>query len=140
MTTVSRTLNSDPELAREISRLSLQGRLAFPEVVRRLIAGGFERYNVDLVEMEKTYYAPAGRVCREPFTFADPPLVGGGFAAEGVRDAIRDIREQTIDYPEFLRRIMRAGAIGYSVFLTGSRAIYFGRSGDFHVEPFPSPA
>jgi hypothetical protein len=33
---------------------------------------------------------------------------------------------------------MAAGTASYSVYLNGRKAIYFGRNGDFHVEPFPS--
>ena len=37
-----------------------------------------------------------------------------------------------------LRRVMAAGTTSYSVYLNGRKAIYFGRNGDFHVEPFPA--
>jgi hypothetical protein len=35
------------------------------------------------------------------------------------------------------RADMEAGTASYGVFLNGRKAIYFGRNGDFHVEPFP---
>lgn len=32
---------------------------------------------------------------------------------------------------------MRAGTTHYNVFLSGKKAIYFGRKGEFYVENFP---
>jgi hypothetical protein len=33
---------------------------------------------------------------------------------------------------------MAAGTASFSVYLKRRKAIYFGRNGDFHIEPFPS--
>lgn len=51
--------------------------------------------------------------------------------------ALRAIQGRVIDYGEFLRRIMKAGAVSYDVFLDGRKAIYTGGKGDFYVENFP---
>jgi uncharacterized protein YbcV (DUF1398 family) len=68
---------------------------------------------------------------------AAPPPIGERFAEREVQQAIAAIQRREIEYPEFLRRIMAAGTTSYAVFLKGRKAVYFGRYGDFHVEPFP---
>lgn len=107
--------------------------------MRLLNAERVESYRADLVLREKTFYMPDGRTHREPIAFA-PGAIATQFASEGVIDAIRDVQAGCIRYREFLARIMAAGTTEYTVFLTGKRAIYTGRQGDFHVEEFPRPA
>jgi len=51
--------------------------------------------------------------------------------------AIRAVQSGAIDYKEFCRRIAEAGCIFYLVSLTGRRAVYYGRSGEAHVDLFP---
>ena len=66
--------------------------------------------------------------------------VGGAalkFSAEGVEKAVRAIQRQEIAYREFCRQIADAGCVGYFVSLAGRRAVYYGRTGDEHVEWFP---
>jgi uncharacterized protein YbcV (DUF1398 family) len=41
---------------------------------------------------------------------------------------------------EFLRRIMGAGCAHYEVYIQGRKAVYFGRDGEFYIEPFPPKA
>jgi uncharacterized protein YbcV (DUF1398 family) len=41
-------------------------------------------------------------------------------------------------YLTFCRQIMEAGCVGYLVSMQGRRAVYYGRSGETYVEPFPS--
>lgn len=62
------------------------------------------------------------------------------FHTEGVEAAIRAIQAGQIGYKEFCARIMRAGCVSYIVSLAGRRAVYYGRTGDFHIEPFPHAA
>ncbi len=113
------------------------GRLTFPQVLAALAAAGIERYHADLCRAEKTYYRPDGRshaVSAAPVAVA-PATV---FAADGVEAAIRAVQAGAVTYKEFCERIAAAGCVGYLVSLTGRRAVYFGRGGDSHVEPFPS--
>ena len=56
---------------------------------------------------------------------------------EGVEKAVRAIQRQEIAYREFCRQIAGAGCVGYFVSLTGRRAVYYGRTGDEHVQWFP---
>jgi uncharacterized protein YbcV (DUF1398 family) len=121
---------------RECKDLSLQGKIPFPEVVRRLQEVGVERYHVDLTRDETTYYLP----CGESHAFAtggprDP--IAGPFDAAAVEGAVRAAQRGEIIFPEFLRRIVAAGCVGYFTQITGRRVQYVGRTGDMHVEPFP---
>ena len=120
----------------ECSSLSLQGKISFPEVVRKLHAIGVERYHADFSRQEITYYMPSGESHIES-AGKHPEPAGEAFSANAVEAAIRQIQRGEIVYTEFLRKIMAAGCVGYFVQITGRRAQYFGRNGDVHVEPFP---
>jgi uncharacterized protein YbcV (DUF1398 family) len=115
---------------------SLAGTTTFPEVVQALAAESVERYNVDLVRMEKTTYMPDGENDVHPFDFSG--AVAEEFSATAVLSAILAIQSKQIRYREFLKQIMAAGCTGYGVYIGGAKAIYFGRKGEFHVEEFPS--
>lgn len=122
---------------KECKELSLAGKIPFSEVVRRLHEAGVERYHVDLTRDETTYYLPSG----ESHVFAtggprDP--IAEPFDAAAVEGAVRAIQRGEIVFPEFLRRILAAGCVGYFTQIAGRRVQYVGRTGDMHVEPFPS--
>jgi uncharacterized protein YbcV (DUF1398 family) len=117
---------------------SLAGTMTFPEVVHALAAEGVERYDVDLIRMEKTTYMPCGETDVHPVDFSS--TVAETFSTEGVVAAIRSIQAQQIKYREFLAQIMAAGCTGYGVYMEGAKAIYFGRKGEIHVEEFPAAA
>ena len=117
---------------------SLSGRMAFPEVVEKLIATGVERYDADLSRMELRHYAGDGESHVAALPLADAPEVPEAFSGPGVRSAVAAAQRREVDYPEFLRRIMTAGAVGYTAFLRGRKVVYFGRDGESHVEPFPA--
>jgi hypothetical protein len=55
-----------------------------------------------------------------------------------VRSALAEIQGGRIGYAELLVRIMRAGTMGYIVFIAGRRVIDYGHDGQFHVEEFPT--
>ncbi len=127
----------DAKVLKECETLAFQNKLSFPEVVKRLIETGVERYCADLVRLEKFYYSADGQTLTETMPLEDAPKIGGPFEAAQVQEAIRAIQQGKIDYPEFLKRIMKAGVVYYDVFVGGRRVIYTGRAGDFHVEHFP---
>lgn len=112
------------------------GTMVFPQVIARLAAVDIERYHADLVRAEKTYYLPDGAshtlACH---TLDAPPATP--FSSAGVDAAVRAVQAGSIDYKEFCRRIADAGCVFYVVSLTGKRAVYYGRSGEAHVEMFP---
>jgi uncharacterized protein YbcV (DUF1398 family) len=123
------------DVVREMSEASDEERITFPEVVKALMEVGIERYHADLLVGRKTYYLPDGN-----FEEVEVHKVGGAalkFSAEGVEKAVRAIQRQEIAYREFCRRIADAGCVGYFVSLAGRRAVYYGRTGDEHVEWFP---
>lgn len=121
------------------TRVSDEGRTTFGHVVGKLMEAGVERYHADLLRAEKIYYMPDGTSHRTPCAFvATTPA--NAFNADGIVDAIRAIQGQNITYAEFCERIAAAGCVGYLVSLAGRRAVYYGRTGDSYVEPFPSAA
>ncbi len=127
------------EVMRECTEASDQERISFPEVVMRLMQAGVERYHADLSRAEKIYYLPSGELHRVPAA----PLqatAAAAFTADGVAAAVRAIQQQKIQYREFCERIAQAGCVGYIVSMAGRRAVYYGRTGDSYVEPFPVAA
>ena len=124
-------------IVEDCTAASDEERITFPEVVRNLASAGIERYVTDLVRSEKVYFLPSGESHLTPAHAIDErPAMS--FYAEGVEAAIRAIQAGQIQYIEFCRRIMRAGCVGYLVSLAGRRAVYYGRTGEAHVELFPA--
>jgi uncharacterized protein YbcV (DUF1398 family) len=121
---------------------SINAAMTFPEVVKKLMDIGVEAYHCDLYRREKTYYMPDGQSHVEAEAELDPKEFGGGaiaatFSGDGVKAALTAVQGRQIGYLEFLRRIEAAGCTGYSVFISGRRALYFGRNGESYLEPFP---
>lgn len=127
------------EVLRECTEGSDAGRMNFPDVVGRLKDAGVEHYHADLLRAEKTYYLPDGRSHR----LACSPLAAAPvetFSQAAVSAAIRAIQGGRSTYKDFCRDIAAAGCVGYLVSLPGARAVYYGRSGETFVEPFPRAA
>jgi len=124
-------------VVRDCTEGSDRGDMTFPQVVEKLMAAGVERYRADLARAEKTYYLPNG----ESVVIAAKSLrraTATAFSGKGVEAAVRDAQARRIGYGEFCERIAEAGCVDYIVSLTGRRAVYFGRTGESHVEPFPA--
>ncbi|MCK1637173.1 DUF1398 family protein [Bradyrhizobium sp. 157] len=126
-------------IMQECTDASDHERISFPEVVMKLMQAGVERYHADLLRAEKIYYLPSGESHRVQAAQIEavPAMV---FTADDVAAAVRAIQRRQIKYREFCERIAQAGCVGYMVSLTGRRAVYYGRSGDSYVEPFPAAA
>jgi uncharacterized protein YbcV (DUF1398 family) len=122
----------------ESTRLSFAGQQTFPQTVAELSKIGIERYLADLTRLEKTHYSASGESVTIPLPLADAAAVASEWRAEGVIAAIRAIQQRQIEFRQFLRQIMGSGCVAYWVFLSGRKALYFGRGGEFHVEPFPA--
>jgi len=123
----------------DCTKASDEARLAFPQIVQNLMAAGIERYHADLLRAEKTYYLPDGG----SHVVANAPLdrtPARAFSAAGVEASVRASQSGQITYKEFCTRIAEAGCVDYIVSLTGRRAVYFGRTGESHVELFPAAA
>ena len=110
----------------------------FPKVVARLIGAGVQSYTADLITLRNTYYDAGGQAYDEGLPLHDGPAIAASFDAAGVAATVKSIQRGEIGYAEFLRRIMRCGCAHYAVFIAGRKAMYFGRDGDFHTEPFPN--
>jgi len=120
----------------ECTEASDAERITFPEVVMKLMQAGVERYHADLVRSERTHYMPGGETdVRSGHAVKTVPAKE--FSAAGVDAAVRAIQARAIQYREFCERIVQAGCVGYMVSLAGRRAVYYGRTGEMHVEMFP---
>lgn len=126
----------DIAVIEECTRASHEERITFGEVVGRLIAAGVERYHVDLVRGESTYFMPDGRSHRVSYE-AIEARPADAFSADGVFAAVRSIQAGRTKYLTFCRQIMEASCVGYLVSMQGKHAVYYGRSGETYVEPFP---
>ncbi len=129
MTTVFETV------AQECTQISDQELVSFPVVVGKLMAAGVERYRADMVRCEKIYFMPDGSSVVTPAHRS--PMPAQAFSAAAVDAAVRAIQRGEIQYLEFCSRIAAAGCVEYIVSLVGRQAIYFGRTGESHIEPFP---
>jgi uncharacterized protein YbcV (DUF1398 family) len=120
----------------EASRASDEGNQSFGEIVMQLAKAGVERYHQDFLRSERTYYLPDGEseVVRNDRIETTPAQT---FSAQGVEAAVRAAQAGAIKYKQFCRQVMEAGCVGYLVSLAGRRVVYYGRTGDMHVEHFP---
>jgi len=120
----------------EASRASDEGNQSFGEIVKQLADAGIERYHQDFSRSERTYYLPDGEseVVRDESAGLTP---ADAFSASGVEAAVRATQAGAIKYKEFCRQVMAAGCVGYLVSIAGRRVVYYGRTGDMHVEYFP---
>lgn len=120
----------------EASRASDEGDQSFGEIVKQLAEAGVERYHQDFSRSERTYYLPDGEseVVRNAAVGA---TLAGAFSEQGVEAAVRAAQAGTVTYKEFCRQAMEAGCAGYLVSIAGRRVVYYGRTGDMHVEYFP---
>ena len=133
-------MNSDIKaVMEECSRASNEERVTFGEVVAKLMATGVERYHADLVRADTIYFLPDGSSHRVALD-VDAATVPPAFSAQAVAAAIRAIQAGHIRYRAFCRQIMNAGCVGYHVSIAGRRAVYYGRTGETHVELFPQAA
>ncbi len=123
----------------QCARGALTGELAFPEILGKLAQLGIERYHADYSRQEITYYLPDG----DSLVIATPHPAhptAAVFSASAVEAAVRQSQRNEHTYLDFIQKTMSAGCVGYFVQITGRRVIYFGRTGESHVEHFPSPA
>lgn len=127
----------DTKIVSEVARATLAGAIAFPEVVRQLLATGVDYYHVDYVAMRKTFYSADGDTVVTPIAYEGLPPVARDFDDAKLRAAILDSQRHGQKYRDFTRRAMEAGVQGYLAFLRGQRVTYFGRGGDQHTEWFP---
>jgi len=122
-------------IIRDCATASAEARIGFAEVVGRLAAIGVERYFVDLVQGDSVYYLP-GDDTERLAGHAMPGRAAAEFDAAAMAAAVR-AAQAGLPYPAFRDRALEAGCVGYLACIAGRRVVYFGRSGDCHVEHFP---
>jgi uncharacterized protein YbcV (DUF1398 family) len=126
-------------LAHNCLRGAETGAMTFPQIVRALSEGGFESYLVDYRRSTTTYYGADGKSVSLPGHETDgevSPRLDVGALRVAIHEA--QILAPGYSYLGFCSKAKRAGCAGYLVSFTGRRALYFGRDGATHVEPFPS--
>ena len=125
------------EVVAQAARATLDGSMAFAEIVGRLMETGVEYYHVDYVALQKTFYSATGEMIKTPITYENLPSVAADFNADALKAAILDSQQNGQHYRDFTKRVMSAGVQGYMAFLRGKRVTYWGRGGDSHTEWFP---
>lgn len=131
-------LASTETVIRDCHEATEQDRMTFPQILGALQAAGVEGYLVDFRHATKVYYLPDGDSLELPFPSLDV-AVAPAFDADVVKAAIREAQTQApgYSYRGFCAKTMAAGCAGYLTSILGRRVVYFGRTGDSHVEHFP---
>ena len=114
------------------------GTLGFPEIIGTLMEAGFEGYAVNYRTGAQTFYLPDGGSVALPI-HPCPGRVAARFQPEEMEALVRWAQsgDPAYSYRAFSERAKRAGCAGYLVSFPGRRAVYFGRTGETHVELFP---
>jgi uncharacterized protein YbcV (DUF1398 family) len=111
--------------------------LSFPEQVKRLSEIGIERYYTDLFRMEKIFYTHNGESYIKRIPIENMPKTADGFNETKVIEVLRLIQKEEINYSAFIRGIVAAGTVSYTVYIDGRQVIYVGRKGEAYIEKFP---
>ncbi len=122
----------------ELAMATQQGEMTFPEVVKGLLEVGVESYQVNLATMQKTHFL-SDRATHTVPMILDPGPVAAEFDSDAIVAALSDAQADAIRYPEFVKRVVAAGVIGYWAFLSGKRVLYLGRKGEQYIREFPKP-
>ena len=126
------------KIAKQCKQGAEDNTMDFPSIVKQLSQAGFERYLVDFNKSTIIYYLPSG----ENLTLRasrDKSFIAERLDAATVQIAIREAQEKVegFSYKGFCKKVMDAGCAGYLVSFLGKRVLYFGRTGEIHVEHFP---
>ena len=114
---------------------ALSAKMTFGETIGHMIEAEVEWYSANLIFGMTTHYFADLSHHQAKWTDYTQREIAQTFSEEGVVAAIRAIQKREITYREFLQRIADAGVVYYTVHLLGRKAIYFGRHGDFYIEP-----
>jgi uncharacterized protein YbcV (DUF1398 family) len=114
------------------------GSLSFPRIVGKLIDAGIEGYTVDYRRNSQTYYLPDGDSVTMDMQ-SSARGVAAAFDATEIERLVRWAQANPSDYSyvAFCEKAKDAGCAGYLVSFLGRRVVYFGRTGETHVEHFP---
>lgn len=114
------------------------GSMDFPAILDLLGRSGFDGYLIDYRRNTATYYGAAGDSVVLDMPAAAQP-VATAFDAQGVAGQVRWAQAAAPDYSydAFCRNVQTMGCAGYLVSLIGRRVVYFGRTGETHIEVMP---
>lgn len=126
------------EIAKDCLNAAENDTQNFPQIIGNLIAAGFESYTIDFRLAKAFYFLPSG----EAVTLDTHKInveIGKDFDVKAIKSAIKEAQQQVdgYTYKGFCEKVAKAGCVGYIVSFVGKRAIYFGRTGETHVEHFP---
>jgi uncharacterized protein YbcV (DUF1398 family) len=112
------------------------GLATFGEGVALLKTLGVEAYHADFRRRETSYYLPNGDW--HALALETPAVdIPQAFDAAALQAAIRGAQRDELRYPEFMKRSMAAGCVGYFVWIAGRHVEYFSHRGQGHIENFP---
>lgn len=113
-----------------------KGQTTFPEHVKTIADVGVTRYIVDMLQSKVIYHFADNDIHTETLPATYKQYNFSFFDPSAVKNAIKEIQQQAIDYPTFLERIASAGTKSYEVNITKGRIIYQGEN-DRCIEEFP---
>lgn len=125
-----------------VARACLQGAetdaMAFPAILGALMEAGFESYAVDFRRTTAAYYQADGSSL-ELATHKVVTPVAPSLDTEAMQAAIGEAQQQVPGYTYigFCEKAAAAGCAGYTVSMSGRRALYIGRTAETYVEPLP---
>lgn len=119
------------------TRQTNSGLLNFPEMLGKLIEVGVESYFVDYRNSEISYYLSTNQVLQVDIKVADVDIPET-FNKDAIVSAIHGAQNNLVRYPEFIELTMKAGCVGYIVWIAGKHVSYYGRKGEVHNEYFPN--
>lgn len=113
--------------------------MKFPEIVGALMESGFESYAVDFRRARAVYYLADGESLELTIHDINTP-VAPALDVAAMQVAIKEAQQDVpgYSYRGFCRKAASAGCAGYTVSFSGRRVVYLGRTGETHVEHFPS--
>lgn len=117
---------------------AVEGTMSFPQIVAALVEGGFDGYVVDYRRNTTTYFLPDGDSLMLDNAHSDV-RVAEGFNETGLVAQIKWAQSNASDYSygAFSDNVRGTGCAGYIVSVPGKRVVYYGRTGETHVEYMP---
>ncbi|HSC83359.1 MAG TPA: hypothetical protein VLC30_07040 [Pseudomonas sp.] len=108
-----------------------QGCANLAQVIDRLGEAGIESCHADYRIPALIFYAPSGASYSLPLPACDKSIANG-FDHSALQHALEVEHNGGMDFPEFTRRTLEAGCIGFFLWLEGWHATFLGRHGEIH--------
>lgn len=120
--------------------------MTFPQISLMLAEAGVERILSDLCRGTSINYTPDGESLELSVPWLKNIKVAYTFNAVAIKELIEEGRNALAEggglipgysYQSFFPRLGAAGCAGSMISFPGRYTVYFGRTGEAHVEPFP---